>query len=77
MIPTRWVERRAGESGAELLTGPWRCDHRCRPRPRAGHPIAARTGHCISFWQFTKYGIAVTTFSTALARIYVAMRYFL
>ena len=39
--------------------------------------IAARTGHRISFWQFTKYGIAVTTFSTAMAWIYVALRYFL
>jgi Na+/H+ antiporter NhaD/arsenite permease-like protein len=39
--------------------------------------IAARTGHRISFWQFTKYGIAVTTFSTTMAWIYVALRYFL
>jgi Na+/H+ antiporter NhaD/arsenite permease-like protein len=39
--------------------------------------IAARTGHPISFWQFTKYGIIVTLFSTVLAWIYVWLRYFL
>ena len=31
--------------------------------------IAARTGHRITFWQFTKYGIVVTLFSTVLACI--------
>ncbi|MFI6532934.1 SLC13 family permease [Nonomuraea sp. NPDC050547] len=39
--------------------------------------IAARTGHPISFWQFTRYGIVVTLASTALAWVYVWLRYFL
>ncbi|ASR38294.1 hypothetical protein BAY61_28515 [Prauserella marina] len=39
--------------------------------------IAARTGHRISFWQFTKYGIVVTLLSTAMAWVYVWLRYFL
>jgi Na+/H+ antiporter NhaD/arsenite permease-like protein len=38
--------------------------------------IAARTGHPISFWQFTKYGIIVTVVTTAIAWIYVWLRYF-
>lgn len=38
--------------------------------------IAARAGHRISFWQFTKYGIVVTVLSTAMAWGYVALRYF-
>ncbi|TYB48406.1 SLC13 family permease [Actinomadura chibensis] len=38
--------------------------------------IAAKTGHPISFWQFTRYGIVVTVFSTVLAWAYVALRYF-
>ncbi|GIG90325.1 ArsB/NhaD family transporter [Plantactinospora endophytica] len=39
--------------------------------------IAARTGHRISFWQFTRYGIVVTIMSTVLAWIYVWLRYFM
>jgi Na+/H+ antiporter NhaD/arsenite permease-like protein len=39
--------------------------------------MAARTGHRITFWQFTKYGIVVTLFSTVLAWLYVWLRYFL
>jgi Na+/H+ antiporter NhaD/arsenite permease-like protein len=39
--------------------------------------IAARTGHRITFWQFTKYGIVVTLGSTVLAWLYVWIRYFL
>ncbi|RZQ60125.1 SLC13 family permease [Amycolatopsis suaedae] len=39
--------------------------------------IAARTGHRISFWQFTRYGIVVTVLSTVLAWVYVWLRYFL
>jgi Na+/H+ antiporter NhaD/arsenite permease-like protein len=39
--------------------------------------IAARTGHRISFWQFTKYGIIVTLLSCLLAWLYVWLRYFL
>ncbi|HWO62271.1 MAG TPA: ArsB/NhaD family transporter [Umezawaea sp.] len=38
--------------------------------------IAARTGHPISFWQFTRYGIVVTALSTAMAWVYVWSRYF-
>ncbi|MCP9950653.1 SLC13 family permease [Actinomadura madurae] len=38
--------------------------------------IAARTGHPISFWQFTRYGIIVTVLSTLMAWVYVALRYF-
>ncbi len=39
--------------------------------------IAARTGHKISFWQFTKYGIVVTILSTVMAWVYVWLRYFM
>ncbi|TDC81594.1 ArsB/NhaD family transporter [Actinomadura sp. 7K507] len=38
--------------------------------------IAARTGHPISFWQFTRYGIGITIVSTIMAWVYVALRYF-
>ncbi|TDC69304.1 hypothetical protein E1200_08970 [Actinomadura sp. GC306] len=38
--------------------------------------IAARTGHPISFWQFTRYGIGITIVSTVMAWVYVALRYF-
>jgi len=38
--------------------------------------LAARTGHRISFWQFTRYGIVVTAVTTALAWVYVSLRYF-
>ncbi|MCV7257815.1 SLC13 family permease [Mycobacterium shimoidei] len=38
--------------------------------------IARRAGQPISFWQFTKYGIVVTLFSTTLAWLYVWLRYF-
>lgn len=38
--------------------------------------IAARTGHPISFWRFTKYGIVVTALSTLMAWVYVWLRYF-
>ncbi len=41
-----------------------------------GLGIAASSGHPISFWQFTRYGIVVTLISTALAWVYVALRYF-
>lgn len=39
--------------------------------------IAARAGHSISFWQFTKYGIVVTLLSTLMAWVYVWLRYFM
>ncbi|MDF5752643.1 ArsB/NhaD family transporter [Spongiactinospora sp. TRM90649] len=39
--------------------------------------IAARTGHRISFWQFTKYGIVVTAISALLAWGYIWLRYFM
>jgi Na+/H+ antiporter NhaD/arsenite permease-like protein len=38
--------------------------------------IAARTGHPISFWQFTRYGIVVTVLTTIAAWAYVWLRYF-
>ncbi|GAB3439818.1 ArsB/NhaD family transporter [Actinophytocola sediminis] len=38
--------------------------------------IAARTGHPISFWQFTRYGIVVTALTTVMAWVYVWLRYF-
>ncbi|MBD0734925.1 ArsB/NhaD family transporter [Streptomyces sp. CBMA29] len=38
--------------------------------------IAARSGHRISFWQFTRYGIIVTTMSCLIAWLYVWLRYF-
>ncbi len=38
--------------------------------------IAARNGHPISFWQFTKYGAVVATVTVMLAWVYVALRYF-
>lgn len=38
--------------------------------------IAARNGHPISFWKFTKYGIVVATVTIAIAWVYVALRYF-
>ncbi|TDB77782.1 hypothetical protein E1264_37255 [Actinomadura sp. KC216] len=38
--------------------------------------IAARTGHPIGFWQFTRYGIGITLVSTFMAWAYVALRYF-
>jgi Na+/H+ antiporter NhaD/arsenite permease-like protein len=38
--------------------------------------IARRAGHPISFWRFTRYGIVVTLLTTAVAWIYVWLRYF-
>jgi Na+/H+ antiporter NhaD/arsenite permease-like protein len=38
--------------------------------------IAQRAGHPISFWRFTRPGIVVTLLSTALAWVYVWLRYF-
>jgi Na+/H+ antiporter NhaD/arsenite permease-like protein len=38
--------------------------------------IAARAGHRVSFWQFTKYGVVVTVLSIVLAWVYVWLRYF-
>ncbi|SDJ75917.1 Na+/H+ antiporter NhaD [Nonomuraea maritima] len=38
--------------------------------------IAARNGHKITFWQFTRYGIVVTVLSSLMAWIYVWLRYF-
>lgn len=37
---------------------------------------AARNGHPISFWRFTKYGIAVTAATVAVSVLYVWLRYF-
>ncbi|MGW4501522.1 SLC13 family permease [Micromonospora sp. NPDC004336] len=38
--------------------------------------IAARAGEPISFWRFTRYGIATTVLTTAIAWGYVWLRYF-
>ncbi len=38
--------------------------------------IAARNGHPISFWGFTKYGIVVAAVTIVIAWVYVALRYF-
>jgi Na+/H+ antiporter NhaD/arsenite permease-like protein len=38
--------------------------------------IAARNGHRISFWEFTKYGLVVTPITVAIAWGYLALRYF-
>ncbi|MFC4116961.1 ArsB/NhaD family transporter [Nonomuraea zeae] len=37
--------------------------------------IAARNGHPISFWQFTKYGLIVTVVTVALVTPYLWLRY--
>ncbi|MGI5270152.1 SLC13 family permease [Nonomuraea sp. CA-218870] len=39
--------------------------------------LAARSGHKITFWQFTKYGLLTTAVSTAMAWLYVWLRYFM
>jgi Na+/H+ antiporter NhaD/arsenite permease-like protein len=39
--------------------------------------LAARAGHPISFWQFTRYGAVVTVLSVLTAWGYVWLRYFL
>jgi Na+/H+ antiporter NhaD/arsenite permease-like protein len=38
--------------------------------------LAARAGHKISFWQFTKYGLVVTVVTIALCVPYLWLRYF-
>ena len=38
--------------------------------------IAARNGHPISFWQFTKYGLVVTVVTIAIAWPYLYLRYY-
>ncbi len=38
--------------------------------------IAARNGHPISFWTFTRYGIVVATVTIVIAWAYIALRYF-
>ena len=38
--------------------------------------IAARNGHAITFWQFTKYGLLVAVVTLLVAWCYVALRYF-
>jgi Na+/H+ antiporter NhaD/arsenite permease-like protein len=38
--------------------------------------IAARNGHPISFWTFTKYGLVVAATTILVAWVYVALRYF-
>ncbi|MBB3043299.1 anion permease [Nocardioides sp. LMS-CY] len=38
--------------------------------------IAAKAGHPISFWRFTRYGLVVTAASLVVAWLYVWLRYF-
>jgi Na+/H+ antiporter NhaD/arsenite permease-like protein len=38
--------------------------------------IAARYGHPISFWQFSKYGLVVAVTTIALAWPYLYLRYY-
>lgn len=38
--------------------------------------IAARSGHPISFWRFTKYGLVVTAVTVAVSWLYFWLRYF-
>jgi hypothetical protein len=38
--------------------------------------IALRSGNPISFWEFTRKGIVITTISTALCAVYLWLRYF-
>ncbi|MEU6732506.1 ArsB/NhaD family transporter [Streptomyces physcomitrii] len=38
--------------------------------------IAERSGHHISFWQFSRYGLVVTAVSVLVAALYVWLRYF-
>ena len=38
--------------------------------------IAARNGHPISFWQFTRYGIVVALVTVAVAWAYLGLRYY-
>ena len=38
--------------------------------------IAARNGHPISFWEFTKYGAVVAFTTIVISWAYVALRYF-
>jgi Na+/H+ antiporter NhaD/arsenite permease-like protein len=37
--------------------------------------LAARNGHPISFWEFTKYGLVVATVTIAVSWVYYALRY--
>ncbi|RYP89061.1 hypothetical protein EKO23_01135 [Nocardioides guangzhouensis] len=39
--------------------------------------VAARNGHPISFWQFTRYGLVVASVTIAVSWVYYAARYFL
>lgn len=38
--------------------------------------IAERSGHRITFWEFTRYGLIVTLLSVALAVPYLWLRFF-
>ena len=38
--------------------------------------LAERAGHRISFWEFTKYGLAITTVTVGLCVPYLWLRYF-
>lgn len=38
--------------------------------------IAARNGHPIGFWQFTRYGLVVTAATLLVSSLYIWLRYF-
>jgi len=38
--------------------------------------IAARNGHHISFWKFTKYGLIVASVTIAISWPYIWLRYY-
>jgi Na+/H+ antiporter NhaD/arsenite permease-like protein len=38
--------------------------------------IALRSGNPISFWEFTRKGIVITTISIVLCAVYLWLRYF-
>jgi Na+/H+ antiporter NhaD/arsenite permease-like protein len=38
--------------------------------------IAERSGHRISFWEFTKYGLVVAVTTVALSAPYLYLRFF-
>jgi di/tricarboxylate transporter len=75
-LPIRPRARRCGgrsRSGRTSAATP----QRSAPAPTWSCSVSPRaTGHPISFWQFTKYGIIVATITIAISWPYVWLRYF-
>ncbi|MBE1467370.1 hypothetical protein [Kibdelosporangium phytohabitans] len=38
--------------------------------------VAERSGHRISFWQFTRYGLVVAFVTIVISMVYLWLRYF-